>query len=307
MKVFLTGSTGYIGGTIAVKLLAAGHRVVGLVRSKEREAQVRELGLETIVGSLDDAPLLTEVAAGADVVINAAQADHRPAVEAILAALRGSSKPFIHTSGAGIVADCAGGVVRDAVYEDDTPVHPLPLRVARVSLDNLVRDAAKEGVRTSVISPTMVYGRGLGIKSNSIQIPRMIVAARTHCGGKYVGQGSNIWSNVHIDDLGELYLKVLDAAPAGAFYYAENGENSMIEISQAISRMLGFGGQTTSMTIAEAVAEFGEVMANYSFGSNVRVRAVRAHRELGWSGKGPALLDEIERGSYFDDAKTGPA
>jgi hypothetical protein len=42
----------------------------------------------------------------------------------------------------------------------------------------------------------------------------------------------------------------------------------------------------------------GEAAAHFSFGSNSRVRAVRARRELGWSPKERALLDEIERGSY---------
>ena len=36
MKIFLTGATGLIGGTIAARLLAAGHSVRGLVRDGER-------------------------------------------------------------------------------------------------------------------------------------------------------------------------------------------------------------------------------------------------------------------------------
>jgi hypothetical protein len=38
MKVFLTGATGYIGGTVAIKLVAAGHKVVGLVWEGEKES-----------------------------------------------------------------------------------------------------------------------------------------------------------------------------------------------------------------------------------------------------------------------------
>jgi hypothetical protein len=57
------------------------------------------------------------------------------------------------------------------------------------------------------------------------------------------------------------------------------------------------------MSIAEAIAEYGEAMTTYSFGSNSRVRAVRARRELGWSPRRPALLDDIERGSYAESAR----
>jgi nucleoside-diphosphate-sugar epimerase len=33
MRIFLTGANGFIGGAVAVALIAAGHRVRGLVRS----------------------------------------------------------------------------------------------------------------------------------------------------------------------------------------------------------------------------------------------------------------------------------
>ena len=45
MKVLVTGASGYIGGSVATALLAAGHRVVGLVRSGERAAEVRARGI----------------------------------------------------------------------------------------------------------------------------------------------------------------------------------------------------------------------------------------------------------------------
>jgi nucleoside-diphosphate-sugar epimerase len=141
------------------------------------------------------------------------------------------------------------------------------------------------------------------VNPHSIQIPKMIAVAKKLGVAKYVGRGGNVWSNVHIDDLADLYLAALDRAPAGAFYYAENGENTMRDIAAAISRALGFGGRTESMSIADAIAAYGEAMTTYSFGSNSRVRAVRARRELGWSPRRPALLDDVERGSYAEPAR----
>lgn len=298
MKIFLTGASGYVGGTIAHALLADGHQVIGLVRNQERARQVGAFGIEPAIGDLNDAQRLGQLSADADAVINAADADHRAAVEAILAGLRGSGKPFIHTSGSGIVADCAGGEFNQTVYEDDTPVHPLPARVARVALNATILSTSPSDVRAMVIAPPMIYGRGRGVNPNSIQIPRMIEVARKRGSGVYVGQGANVWSNVHVEDLADLYVAALKLGPAGAFLYAENGEVSMLRISEAISRMLGFGGKTSSLTLAEAVVEYGELPANYSFGSNSRVRALRARRELGWSPSRVSLLDDIERGSY---------
>ena len=81
---------------------------------------------------------------------------------------------------------------------------------------------------------------------------------------------------MHIDDLVTLYALAIEKAPAGAFYFAENGENSMREACVAISRMLGFGGPPPAMTMQEAAAEWGEGTAEDTMASNSRVRAKRA-------------------------------
>ena len=298
MKIFVTGASGYIGGSVAAALLKAGHSVRGLVRSQDRAGAVRQRGIEPVVGTLSDASVLALAAREADAVINTANSDDRSAVEAMLPALAGSGRVFLHTSGSSIVGDMAGGERSEKIYEDDTPIHPLPGKAARVAIDRLVLDSAKNGVRAVVLCPTMIYGRGRGVHAESVQVPRLIALARKHRAGRHVGRGENVWSNVHIDDLVLLYLLALEKAPAGAFYFAENGENSYREIAEAISRMLGFGGRTQPMTIQESVAEFGETAAQFSYGSNSRVRAVRARRELGWTPKVRTLLEEIERGCY---------
>ena len=46
--------------------------------------------------------------------------------------------------------------------------------------------------------------------------------------------------------------------------------------------------------------EWGEGAASYTMGSNSRVRAIRARRELGWTPLRPSLVDDIERGSYHE-------
>lgn len=296
MKVFLTGASGYIGGSVAAALLSSGHDVAGLVRSRQRADQVRSLGIEPVLGTLSDSDLLARMARETDAVINTADSDNREVIEAIVPALSGSGKLFLHTSGSSIVGDLAAGEPADKVYEDDTPVRPLSGKAARVAINESVLAAAKDGVRAVVICPTMIYGQGHGVHRESVQVPWFIRLAKKHGVARHIGRGENIWSNVHIDDLTDLYLLILDKAPAGAFFYAENGENSMRQICEAISRMLGFGGRTAPMSVDEATKESSEVAANYSYGSNSRVRATRARRELGWSPSRPSLLEYIECG-----------
>ncbi|WP_159713600.1 NAD(P)H-binding protein, partial [Geminicoccus flavidas] len=89
MDIFVTGASGYIGGSVAERLKAAGHRIIGLVRSDAKAEQLRARGMEAVVGTLDDARLLAEQAKHADAVVNAASSDHRGAVEMLIRALAG--------------------------------------------------------------------------------------------------------------------------------------------------------------------------------------------------------------------------
>jgi nucleoside-diphosphate-sugar epimerase len=300
MKVFITGASGYIGGSVAAHLVAAGHRVSGLARTAETAAALEKSGIAPVRGTLEDAEVLAAAAQEADAVIDAANAAHRGAAEAMLAALAGSGKAFIHTSGSSIVGTRAGGELVPAVFDEDAPFTPSPTRADRVALDNDIRSA--NGVRSVVIVPSLIYGQGRGLNPHSMQVPWLIALARKSGIAKHIGSGENRWSNVHIDDLVTLYALALEKAPAGSFYFAENGENSMREICEAISRMLGFGGRTQAMTVDEAAAEWGEGPANDTMGSNSRVRAKRARAELGWQPHAVSLIEEIERGCYAHDA-----
>ncbi len=156
MKIFLTGASGYIGGSLAKKLIENGHSVLGLVRSQGKADQLQKLGLDPILGSLDDSDIVTEVAREADAVINAANSDHRPIVEAVLKVLAGTGKPFVQTGGSSIVCDDACGDSESSrVFTDDTPFDPIPQKAARVAIDKLVRKSGIElGIRAIVICPS---------------------------------------------------------------------------------------------------------------------------------------------------------
>lgn len=298
MNVFITGATGYIGGSLADALTRAGHAVSGLARSQGSAAALKERGISPVRGTLDDSAVLAQAVRDADVTVNAASADHRAAAEAMLGAIAGTAKTFIHTSGSSIVGTPARGELVEQVFDEDTPFTPSPARAARVEIDRLVRAAASNGVRSAVIAPSLIYGCGNGLNPHSIQVPWLIAVAKKYGVPKHIGSGENRWSNVHIDDLVTLYLLAIEKAPAGAFYFAENGENSMREVCEAIGRMLGQGGRTQAMTVEEAAAEWGEGPASNTMGSNSRVRARRARAELGWRPHGKSLIEDIERGCY---------
>lgn len=303
MRVFITGATGYIGGSIAAKLIARGHSISGLVRSDDKAAQLKTRGIEPVRGTLADIPTIAAAAEAADAVINAANADDSFSVGAIIKGLAGSNKPFIHTSGTSVVADRAAGEYSAASFNEDSPFEPLPERLLRVAMDRTVLQSAQSGIRAIVIRPSLIYGRGQGINPHSVQIPQLIALARRHGVARHVGRGLNVWSHVHIDDVVDLYLLALERAPACSLFYAENGEAPWRSLASAIGRLLGLGGATKDWPIEEAVREWG-VSAMTSFGSNSRVRADKARRMLGWQPQGPPMLEDVEHGSYREGLKS---
>jgi len=294
MKVLVTGATGYIGGSIAERLIASGHQVVGLVRSKEKAPLLKERGIEPVLGTLDDPETLIHAATAADAVIHAASADHAGAVLALIAALERTGKTLICTTGSGIAADSADGeYATSVVLTEDSHFDPVPFRRPRLAMNRLVREAAiDKGIRSVVVCPTMIYGTGRGLQPDSDQLPKLIALSKQVGAGVYFGKGLNRYSNVHIDDLVDLYLLALEKAPGGSFFFAENGYASFKEIAEMISHSLGLGGKTVSLGVEDLVRQYGDI-GRYGITSNSLVSAVNARR-LGWSPKGPSLLEYFE-------------
>jgi nucleoside-diphosphate-sugar epimerase len=298
MKIFMTGASGYIGGTVAARLVAAGHSVGGLARSDAAAARLRERGIGAVRGELSSHRVVREASRAADAVINCADASDPFVVAAILEGLAGSDKPFLHTSGSSVIGDKAAGRFSPRIYHEDTPSDPLPEKIQRVAVDRAVLGAAGRAVRSVVLCPSLIYGEGSGANPDSIQIPSLIRQAVKSGVPRYIGAGENVWSTVHIDDVAAAYLLALEAARPGSFFYLENGEASLKSIVESIARLLGSKQPAQSWSIDEAVAEWGPQAAWFSLGGNSRVRADKARAMLGWKPAGPALFHEIEKGWY---------
>jgi nucleoside-diphosphate-sugar epimerase len=298
MHVFVTGASGYIGCAVALRLLEAGHTVTGLVRDEAKKDSLAQLGIQPVTGTLDDAAVLTEQARQADAVVNAANSDHREAVETLVLALAGSGKTLIHTSGSSTVGIGADGTVSETIFGEEIldpestwePEHPI--RKSRVALDRFVLSAAGKDIRTAVLCHSLIYGKALGPARDSVLIAALIQQAQARGVVEQVGTGDNIWSTVHLEDVADLYLLALEKTPAGTFYFSENGEASFGEITKAIAASLGLPGPQPWDPEAPGNTWHPE-FAKHALGSNSRVRGKHARELLGWNPRHDSITDWI--------------
>ncbi|EJL74207.1 NAD-dependent epimerase/dehydratase family protein [Chryseobacterium populi] len=289
-KVLITGITGYIGGTIAVKLLEKNYNVTGLVRNEAHIKELKALGIESVVGNIHDEAVLKSAISNVDAVIhNADSADDAYAADSIINALGGTGKTLIFTSGSAILGGKENGEKNDFIFTEDFPLEPRLEMASRVLINNYVLRSSQKNIRSIVIVPTMVYGTGSGLKKESIQLPALTQFSKEKGFGVYFGKGENIWSNLHIEDLADLYVLALEKAKAGSIYYAENGSSNIKKLAEKISEKYGLQ-PAQSLHVQEAVNRFSPAGGYFGFASNSLCNADKAKKELGWNPK----YDSIE-------------
>jgi nucleoside-diphosphate-sugar epimerase len=294
MNIFITGVSGYIGRRVAEKLQAAGHQIVGLARSDDAVQWMQEQGITPHRGDLFDAASLTQAALLADGVIHLGAAvgpawaeGDRIAVGALLGALAGSGKPFVYTSGTPIYGDTGLSVV-----DEDAPLYPPPFFAWRPQVEQQVLAAAAQDVRSMILRPATVYGRGGG--SSLLVLLRL---AQHEGVAQYVGTGENRWSTVHVDDLARLYVLAFERASAGSVFNAAAGASvSLKDLATAISFAIGRERSVASWTLEQARVALGP-RAEF-FAMNQQVSGANATLSLGWDAQAPSLLYDVAYGSY---------
>lgn len=290
MRVFVTGATGFIGSAVVDELLGAGHSVLGLARSEEKAAALAARGVEPQRGSIGDLDSLRAGAARADGVIHLAFnhdfstfaancEDDRRVVEALGAALAGSGRPLIVTSGVGAVR------VDRLATEDDAAMDSAAM--PRAASEEAAATAAAGGANVSVMRLPQVHDtRRQGLVSYAIDL------ARQKGVSAYVGDGDNRWSAVHLSDAARLYRLALEKAAPGARYHAVAEEGVRVrEIAEAVGLRLGI--PVASIAQDEAAAHFGWL--SFFVGHDMPASSERTRRQLGWRPAGPGLLADLQR------------
>ncbi|MGP6159738.1 MAG: NAD-dependent epimerase/dehydratase family protein [Vulcanimicrobiaceae bacterium] len=290
MDVLIIGATGYVGTALDESLKAQGHRTVGVVRSDMAKFKLQARGTAFVKGDAAKPQSLIEPAKKADAVVYCPQitdADAHSvglnALRAIARALAGTEKTFVYTSSAWVYGSTGG-----TMATEDSQPNPPGMVARRLELERMTLNMTKIGIRGLVVRPGIAYGRGAGIPAMFVQ------SARERRAATMVGDGSNRWATIAVEDLGDLMARVLVAGRPGRAYNAINDDTYTVnEIAEAASRGAGAGG-ATALVPADILGPFGECLT-----LDQRISAERAKADLGWSPQALSLPEELEFGSYL--------
>ena len=294
MRVFLTGANGWVGSVIARDLLAAGHTVVGLVRTQDKADALAAAGVLPLLGSIGDLDAIRAAADEADGVIHTAfgidfakiaelAAEDRLAIETFGEVFAGSERPIVVTSGVGVSPDST--LFTEDARPSIMPDFPRASEQAAFAL-------AGRGVRASVVRlPRSVHGQG----ERHGFVPMLAAVAREKGVSAYVGEGRNRWPSVHRIDAARAFRLAFERAAQGEAFHAIAEEGVPFRlIAEAIGRQVGV--PATSLTPQEAQPHFGPLamwVAGNGPASSERTRTL-----LGWKPREVNLVEDIDRPDY---------
>jgi nucleoside-diphosphate-sugar epimerase len=294
MKIFVTGAAGFIGSAVVKELIDAGHQVVGLARSDANAEALIAAGAEVHRGDLEDLESLRKGAAMSEGVIHAAfihdfskfqencEKDRR-AIEALGAALAGSDRRLVVTSGTALAAP---GRLSS---ENDAPNPDFPRKSEQAAAAWAAR-----GVNVSVVRLPQVHDR-----EKAGLVTYAIAVAREKGVSAYVGDGANRWPAVHRLDAARLYRLVLEKGAAGARYHAVAEQGVPLRaIAEVIGRRLNV--PVVSQTPQQAAVHFGWL--GHFVGLDCPSSSAQTQKQLGWRPEQTTtLLADLERMHCFED------
>ena len=247
MKVFVTGATGFVTGTVTLQLLARGDEVRALVRDASRAQTLARAGVDLFTGDLSDGAALNRGMAGVDAVIHGAAMyevgippSRRPAMLAanvtgtehvLEAALDAGVKRVAYISSVVVFGNTQGQVV-DESYTRTGP-YTSYYEETKVQAHDIALQFAARGLPVSIAQPGQVYGPG--DSSGLGGLMRDFVRGRLPF-VPFADTGLNL---AHVEDAARGIVLVLDRGQVGQGYVLGGEIARVADAFAALARITG--------------------------------------------------------------------
>ncbi|KAK0123993.1 hypothetical protein ONS95_008982 [Cadophora gregata] len=319
--IFLTGATGYIGGH-ALQLIAKQHpewEIITLVRNKAQEELLRKHFhcVRTVVGSLEDLDLVGNCAAEADVVLQLASSSHPTSSTRMINSMARRNKgTFIQMSGICALQNHPHGYGKpsDIIY-NDSDQDKFATSFSSSSPELSVLSAGKHNdVSASILCSGLIYGIGKGPgRRRGTTVPYLMEATLKRGKRFMIGEGTNVMSCIHIDDVASALLVLTEHALARQsrdsylpdtcsleplpFYFLGSNTISMNDLTKEIvkiaqSRSILSLDSPTIEQLSPGQAAQIHPWAPMLWGSNC-VGEAKQLEELRWQPEGPSLIEAL--------------
>jgi nucleoside-diphosphate-sugar epimerase len=255
-NVLVTGGAGYVGSALVPKLLAAGHGVTvldlylygkGVLDDVRGHEKLRE-----VEGDLRDKSVVEDALVGCDAVIHLACISNdpsydldpdlgksinfdafRPLVQMSKAA---GVKRFIYASSSSVY-----GIKEDAEVTEDLPLEPLTdYSKFKALCEEVLEDERAPGFVTCTVRPSTVCG--YAPRQRLDVIVNILTNHAVNRGRIRVFGGSQKRPNIHIDDMADLYLFLLqqsDDKIDGGIYNAGYENHTLMELAEIVKKVVG--------------------------------------------------------------------
>ena len=297
MRVFVTGATGYIGLALCRRLVADGHEVSALARPTSRTGPLEELGVELHRGDVTHRYSMRQGMSGADWVVHAAaELDFAAARERIHAANVDGCRNVASLAwklGVGRVlaissiARFGGSPADGSPGDEESPLLPAPSSYSATKLagEEAMRELAEQGLRLNVVWPSFVYGPP-GPKSGANLLFRGVLRRRL----PMLAGAGNRMSWVHLDDLVEALVRVMEGAEPGRDYLLAGDGATLGEVVDRVAELGGVRPPALRLPVSLA-----------------RGLAALSSPLYRWRGRRPPLnadqLRSLARSWHFDDGR----
>lgn len=287
MNIFITGATGYIGFNVARAFRRAGHKVWGLTRSENKAKKLAEQEIIPVIGDMNNPGSYREIAEKSSVLIHAA-ADYendtaeldRKTIDTFLEAAKKGAVPktILYTSGCWVIGDTGNTAI-----DETTPLKPIQAVAWRPAHEQMILGAGH--VRGLVLRPGCVYGERGGLTAAWFQ-------GAEDGNLEIIGNGTNYWTMVHVEDLASAYVLAAESSYDGVFNISDRSRWTVGEMVSAVAAVTEFEREIRQIPVDEAAKDMGPVAEALAL--NQLVDAGKAERLLNWHPRHHGFVNEVE-------------